>query len=576
MAVKSPSQIFNQRTAVLTVFFLLIFSAVFARLFFLQIVKGSNLRKEAEDQHVVYKKLLPARGEILLKDPTTLETSAVATNIKKPLVYASPNNIENFEATAKTLSTVLDMPEKDILDKIDQKDKKYIPIKKQLSDDEEQKIKDLKLAGIYLDYETTRVYPEKNLLSQTLGFVGYKNDDKVGLYGLERYFEKDLAGVEGRLVQEKDTNGTWIFGTKQDNTPPVDGDNLVLTVDKTIQFKAESVIKNAVEKNSADAGSVIIANPKTGAIIAIANYPDFNPNEYNKVTDNKDFLSMAVTGSYEPGSIFKPLTMAAAVNEGKVGPDTTYEDSGSVVINKYTIKNSDGKAHGLQTMTQVLEESLNTGAIYAKDQIGNPVFFKYLKNFGFGELTGVELPESKGNLDNLKANIVVNYATASFGQGISVTPMQMIQAYTALANGGKMMKPYIVQSKILPSGEDVDTKPEVVSQVVSANTANTISAMLVNVVENGHGTKAAVPGYFIATKNGTAQVSRKDGKLGYEENTNVGSFIGYGPVEDPQFVMLVRIDHPRDVTFAEVTAAPAWGELAQFILNYYHIPPTRK
>jgi cell division protein FtsI/penicillin-binding protein 2 len=227
-----------------------------------------------------------------------------------------------------------------------------------------------------------------------------------------------------------------------------------------------------------------------------------------------------------------------------------------------------------QNSDLALEQSLNTGVIFAKEQIGNAKFYEYLKKFGFGQPTGIQLPELKGNLDNLKANIAVNYHTATFGQGISVTPLQIVEAFTALANGGKMMQPYIVQSKIYPDGRTENIEPKVVSEVITPKTAGMVAAMMVNVVENGHGKKAAVPGFYIAGKTGTAQVPKKNGR-GYEENNNIGSFIGFGPVEDPKFLMLVRVNHPRDVKFAEVTAAPAWGELAQFILNYFHVPPTR-
>jgi cell division protein FtsI (penicillin-binding protein 3)/stage V sporulation protein D (sporulation-specific penicillin-binding protein) len=268
--------------------------------------------------------------------------------------------------------------------------------------------------------------------------------------------------------------------------------------------------------------------------------------------------------------------MAAAIDQGKVTADTTYLDSGEVVeADGHKIKNSDGKAHGIQTMTQVLQESLNTGAVFAKEQIGDSDFTQYVKTFGFGEKTGIEMAETRGNLDNLKTNIKVNYDTASFGQGISVTPIQLVQAFTAVANQGKMMKPFIVESKIYPDGRVETTAPKVVRQVISPNAANIVGAMMVNVVENGHGKRAAAPGYYIAGKTGTAQVPKENGK-GYEENNNIGSFIGFGPVEDPQFLMLVRIDHPRTVSFAESTAAPAFGELAKFILDYYHIVPTRK
>lgn len=576
MARTSDKEIFYKRTAVLTVFLLLGLGVILGRLYMLQIAWGAQARQQAEAQHSVYQKLFASRGEIALVDKLNLQTLPVAANIKQYLVYAVPADILTPKLTSETLATALSLPALDILNKISGPDsRKYVPLKKQLSEPEQKKIKDLSLPGIYLDSEDTRYYPENNLLSQVLGFVGYNKDSqRAGLYGLEKYFQKDLAGADGQLFEEKDTGGAWIFGSKREETSAVDGVNLVLTVDKTIQFQSESVLKDAVTKHGADSGSIIVLNPKTGAVLAMANFPDYDLNNYGKVTDPKVFNNQAVIGNFEPGSTFKAITMAAALEEGKVTPDATYEDKGVFEVGTYKIYNSDHKAHGIQTMLEVLDESLNTGAIYVKEQIGNETFNKYLKKFGFGQPTGIELPETRGNLDNLKGNIAVNFATASFGQGISATPIQMIRAYTAMANGGKMMKPYIVQSKIYPDGTSVNTKTES-TQVISAKTANTISAMLVDVVENGHGKKAGVPGYYIAGKTGTAQVPRKDGKPGYEEDNNIGSFIGYGPVEDPQFVMLVRIDHPRDVSFAESTAAPAWGQMAQFILNYMHIAPTR-
>lgn len=556
-------------SAVFFIFFLLILG----RLFVLQVLKTKIYKAQAEAQHSLYRKLLPVRGEIKIFDPVAKESLALATNISKPLVYAVPQEINNPSLAAQSLASVLGLEASELLVKITNQEKKYVILKKQLTADQQDLIRKLKLPGIYFDSEQTRYYPEKNLLSQVLGFVGYKTDYKEGLYGLEKYFEKELAGKTGELRQEKDVSGAWIFGSEREYRPAEDGVNLILTFDKSIQFKAQEVIKNSVTKHGADSGSVVVVNPKTGAVLAMANYPDFDLNEFNKVEEPKVFLNEAVWGSYEPGSVFKPLTMAAAINEGRVGPETTYTDTGVIEIDGYKIKNSDGKAHGIRNMIQVLEESLNTGSIFAKEQIGNEVFLKYLKVFGFGQATGIELPEVKGNLENLKANIKVNFHTASFGQGISVTPIQLIKAFMAIANGGKIMQPHVVQTKIFSDGKTEEFKPQVVIEAISEKTANQVSAMLVNVVENGHGKRAGVPGYAIAGKTGTAQVARKDGKPGYEENNNIGSFIGFGPVENPKFLMLVRINHPRDVDFAESTAAPAFGELAQFILNYYHVAP---
>lgn len=570
----SKKDTFHNRAALLTVVLLLGFLVIAGKLFKLQIVEGAQSRQLAQDQHSIFRRLVAARGDIKITDKFSSEAYPVATNIKHFLVYAVPGQVKNIELTATSLGTVLTLDPAEIKQKMSDQERKYVPLKKNLTEQEQEKIRELKLPGIYFDSEDVRFYPENNLLSHVLGFVGYKQDTKEGLYGLERFYEKDLAGVTGYSHEERDTAGAWIFGGKRDISPAEDGSNLLLTIDKSIQFKAETVLKHTVETHGADSGSVIVVNPKTGAVLAMAGFPDFNPNEYGKVTDPNTFLNEATTGNYEPGSIFKAITMAAAVNEGKVKPETTYIDEGSIEIDGYTIKNSDGKAHGQQTMLQVLDESLNTGVIFAKEQIGNNSFYQYVRKFGFGEKTGIELPEGKGNLDNLKANIKVNFHTATFGQGISVTPIQMIQAFTVFANNGVMMKPFLVQSKISSSGKIEHIKPEEKGRIISEKSADTISGMLVDVVENGHGKKAGVPGYYIAGKTGTAQVPKKDGR-GYEEDNNIGSFIGYGPVEDPQFVMIVRINHPRDVSFAEVTAAPAFGEIAKFILNYYNIAPTR-
>ncbi len=563
-----------ERSSLLAAFFVLGFLAIIARLSFLQIVNGKENRETAESQRSMVLRLLPSRGQISIVDRSTEQLLPVATNIQKPLVYTVPGEIQNPVLTAAGLSEVLGLPSEDILPKLVSKEKKYVVLKKQLTEEEQQKVRDLHLTGIYFDNEGARYYPQGQLLSHVLGFVGYKGDVKQGVYGLENFEEKALAGKEGIIRQEGDISGVWIFGGKRQSEPVQDGDSLILTIDKNIQYKAEEVLKNAVEAHGANGGSVIVVDPKTGKVLAMASYPTFDPNQFNKVTDPAAFNNEAVTGVYEPGSIFKPLTMSAALNEGKVKADTTFVDEGQVKIDDKVIKNSDPKPRGVQTMTQVLEQSLNTGVIFAKDQIGDETFLRYVKDFGFGEKTGIELPEKKGSLDNLKLKIKVNYATASFGQGISVTPIQMIQAFTAIANSGKMLRPYIIASRINQNGNRQDTKVNEIKQIISSQTANTVTAMMVNVVENGHGKKAAVPGYYIAGKTGTAQVAKKNG-MGYEENANIGSFIGFGPVENPKFLMLVRIDEPKSVKFAESTAAPAFGEIAKFILNYYQIAPTR-
>ncbi len=573
----SLEKVFRKRMVLMTVLLFLSFAAIVARLAHLQLARGNEFKVQADSQRTSVRTIEPARGEIQIADKFSGQPYTVATSIEKPLVYAIPGSMTDREGAAKALAPILGLTEQEILDKTSDNNKKYVPLKRQLTDEDKKKIEDLHLAGIAFDTETIRFYPESAFLSQLLGFVGYKGDSgttKTGLYGIEQAFNNYLTGSAGSVAQEGSASGAWIFGAKRDKVAAKNGDTILLTIDKTIQFKAEKVLKEAVEHNQADSGSVIIMDPKTGAIQAMATYPTFDPNEYAKVDDPSIYNNQATLGAYEPGSIFKPITLAAAIDQGKISPDTTYTDTGSVTLGTYTIENSDHKAHGLQTMSQALQESLNTGMIFAKNQIGNKTFKEYIERFGFGKKTEIEVAEAKGDLENLNGNIDVNYATASFGQGISVTPLQMIQAYGALANGGKMMRPFVVQSRISTGGKVEETQPKEVGNPISVKTASTVAAMMVNVVELGHGKRAQVPGYYVAGKTGTAQVPRKDGK-GYEENNNIGSFAGFAPVEDPRFVMIVRINHPRTVSFAESTAAPAFGTLAQFLLQYYNVAPTR-
>ena len=268
--------------------------------------------------------------------------------------------------------------------------------------------------------------------------------------------------------------------------------------------------------------------------------------------------------------------MAMGLDTGKITPQTTYIDTGKVRIASYTIQNSDGKANGKQAMTDVLDKSLNTGVIFIERKVGLDNFRKYVKDFGFGMLTGIELDtETTGNISALNTKNEIYFATSSFGQGITVTPLQMVLAYAAIANGGRMMQPYIVHKILKPDGNVIETKSKEIRRVISEHSAAILSGMLVSVVREGHGKRAGVKGYYVAGKTGTAQVPRKDGK-GYEKNTSIGSFAGFAPVDNPRFAMLVKIDHPRDVEWAESSAAPLFGDLAQFLLSYYEVPPDEK
>lgn len=576
-------QSLNQDTKVnsydLRIFLLLLTITAFIlliglRLFNLQILSNAYYKNIAANQHGGSSTIEAKRGDIYLTSAINGSTLLVATNVTKNTVYAVPKEIEDKKTTANKLATLLEMPAGDILPKISGNGSFSI-IKKQVEDPVAATIKKSKIKGVYLEPGDVRFYPENDLASQVIGFLGYKADKRVGQYGVEGEYEKELAGNNGLLDSDLDAAGRLIATASRSFMPARDGDNIFLTVDPAIQFKAQQVLADSVQKHTADGGSVVVINPKTGAVLAMASFPTFDLNNYGKV-ENPAVYSNKAFADYEPGSIFKAITMAAALNEGKLTPQTTYDNTGSVQVDDKVIKNSDPNEFlGTQNMIQVLNQSLNTGAVFAQQQIGNQKFRDYVRKFGFGSLVDINLPgQVIGNLDNLNKKGNVFFATASFGQGITVTPIQMIQAYSILANGGKTAIPYIVDKIERQDGKEDRPRPASGAQAIEPKTASALSGMLVDVVENGHGKRAAVKGYFIAGKTGTAQVAYKD-RAGYDPNQNIGSFIGFGPVDNPEFLMLVRIDNPRDVKFAESTAAPAFGEIAQFILNYLQIAPSR-
>lgn len=438
----------------------------------------------------------------------------------------------------------------------------------------------LEIEGLSYTWETFRYYPDKDTMSS---LVGFSNMENVGNYGLEGFFNNELSGEDGFLLGDKGSyQGRKIIIDKKEYKAPVNGNNLVLTIDYGVQMSVCQKLKEAQGKHQFTSGSIIIMEPKTGKIIAMCSWPGYDPNDYQAVNDSSVFDDPNISHQYEPGSVFKTITMAAAIDQGKISPDTFYNDLGQLNIKGWSkpIRNSDFSTHGGHgwvNMNYVLENSLNTGAIFAASQIGPQVFADYLKKFGFNDKTGIELSgEISGNFRNLLSDKVkeIDFATASFGQGIAVTPLQMISAYSAIANKGVLMKPYIVE-EILDENNQVikKTEPQIVRRVISEQTAETVSAMLVNVVEKGHAKKSKVEGYYIGGKTGTAQIPSSRG--GYLEGQYVHNFLGYGPIEDPRFVMLVKFDSPKTSVYAEGTVVPVFGEIIDFLLKYYQIPKSR-
>lgn len=563
------------RIYVLAFFVLALAGIIAVRLYFLQVISYVAYKALANDQHSIFQKLIPKRGEIFLTGKDGLYP--VAVNKETKMAYAVPKEMENADEGARKIAEILGLDAEELKNKLGRPEDMYEVLKHRLSDEEISRIKELNLKGVHLADEDFRYYPAGELASNVLGFVGWKGQNLGGRYGTEAYFDSELKGREGNLFQNRDTAGRWISTGNKEINYSQDGDDLVLTLDHVVQYEAEKILKSAIEKYEADRGTVIVMEVSAGKILAMASYPNFDPNNYQDVSDLEAFQNLAVSGVYEPGSVFKTMTLAAAIDSGRISPDTTYVDSGVVKEAGYEIRNSDLKAYGKQTMTQVLEKSLNTGAIFAEKLLGNNNFSDYVKRFGFGEVTNIDLPGegvgSISNLKNLKSDI--QFFTASFGQGISVTPIQLVSAYNVIANGGILVKPQIVEEIIKKDGEIQKNSPQEIRRVISTNAAFETAQILRSVVVEGHGKRADVPGYSVVGKTGTAQVPKVDAR-GYEEGKTIGTFCGFAPMENPRFTLLVRMDNPKSVQWAESSAAPTFGEMMKFLLDYYNVEPTEK
>jgi cell division protein FtsI/penicillin-binding protein 2 len=349
------------------------------------------------------------------------------------------------------------------------------------------------------------------------------------------------------------------------------GADVILTLNYNIQFMAEKLLKEAKENLDFESGQIIVGDPYTGKIIAMAEFPNFNPNEYTKEINNIEiFQNSCIQKLFEPGSVFKPITMAAGLDTQTITPQTKYYDDGFLKIGGYTIRNFGQRAWGERTMNEVLEKSINTGAVFVERQIGPQTFLKYIENFDFFEPTGIDLQgEVSSNNSNLKEGYEVNFATASFGQGIEITPIQLFKGISVIANGGKLIKPYVVE-KIIKDGKEIKTLPSISNEsVISPQTANQLTAMMVNVVEHGYGKEGRIPGYYIAGKTGTAEVPEGGD---YSLNRTIQTFVAFAPAFNPKFLILVKLDNPKAST-AEYSAAPIFKEMAKYIIDLWQIPP---
>ena len=556
----------------IVLFLVIIFGAtIIGRLVYIQILKHNFYQALAKGQHKLLRSVEPDRGEIFAQDKDG-NFYILATNKETKFVFVIPDKIKDKEKTVTDLSNILDLEKDEVMKKIEKTDEPFVVIKKELNDQEIEKIKKLNQKGVYLETEIHRYYPHEELASYVLGFVG---GEGVGQYGLEGFWEDQLRGEEGVISGEKSARGKIIFFDPKESLLPEEGSSLVLTIDSNIQFQAQDLLKKAREKLEFENGQIIVYNPQNGEILAAASVPGFNPNRYSDY-ELSVFVNPFSQKFFEPGSVFKPITLASAMEEGKITPQTTYVDEGFVKVGGIRVYNYNKRSYGECTMTEVLEKSINTGAVFAQQQISHQTFLNYIKKFGIFDKTGVDLQgEVASQNEELKKGYEINFVTASFGQGVEMTPIQLVRAFGVFATGGKLLKPHFVKKVINSNGTETEIKPEIQNpHVISQKTASQITAMLVSVVENGFGKRARVPGYYVAGKTGTAQVpwsSLGINKSGYSDKT-IQTFIGFAPAFDPKFLILVKLDNPKTRT-AEYSAAPLFKEMAEYIIDYYQIPP---
>lgn len=560
----------NWRVNIILVLIVLFGAAIISRLFFLQIIERKLYKAQAFGQQVNFNNVTGPRGQIFCEDSqdtkgikSSGDAKSLAINKNSWVVTANPGEIADKNAFAETLSKNISQTKDQIFTQLSAAGT-YVIIAKDLSSDQSNKIKALKLKGLSMQNIPERYYPQGTLAAQVLGFLGGEGN---GQYGLEGYYDGILTGKQG--VQEQKSGLDSILSGGQQVS--FDGADIYSTIDYNIQFQAEAFLAQEQKKDDIESGQIIVMRPDTGKILALANFPSFDPNQYGKEKDLEVFQNSAVQKLFEPGSIMKPFTMAAALNEGKITPNTTYVDTGVDYFGSKQIHNFENEVWGKQTMTQVLESSINTGAVFAEEQIPHDVFLNYINKFGFNEKTGVDL---QGEVYSKNSQLInapdMNYATASFGQGIELTPMQIARGFCAIANGGKLVKPYIVD-KIVNGDTQTYTQPEMSDPIVSQQTISQLNTMLVNVVDKGFNGVAKIPGYYLAGKTGTAQVPLLNGK-GYDQGKTIQSFVGYGPAFNPQFLILVKLDNPK-VPKSALSAVPVFKQLANYIINYWKIPP---
>jgi cell division protein FtsI (penicillin-binding protein 3) len=564
--MRRPVRRDQRRVIVAKLLFLVLFLVAGGRAMQLQIMQGDKLMRLGQRQHLKEWIVLPKRGALFDRTGEPL-----ALSMESQSVYARPHRIQDAKKLSRSLAQILKLGPADVKEKIIAK-KPFVWIKRQISSAEAEKIQALNADGIGMFYEPNRHYPQGQLAGQLIGFVGR---DSEGLEGLELKYNDSIRGETGSSVIERDALGRRVLvqGVEGLHIPP--GNDIHLTIDTSIQHMAEKELETAIVKYRAKAGVAIVVEPFTGEVLAMANYPSFDPNNYSKESAEQR-RNRAVTDSFEPGSTFKTITAAAALEEGVVGKDDLFYCE----MGKYSYAGKiihDTHSHGWLSFAKILQVSSNIGFTKVAEKLKKERLFKYIEKFGFGEPTGIDVPgEVSGLLRRPDRWAGIDLATHAFGQGLSTTPLQMVMAYATIANGGFLMRPFVMRRSVGPKGELLlENHPRVVRRVISERTAALLASMLQDVTnEGGTGVMANLDGFDVAGKTGTAQKADPV-HGGYAAKKRVASFVGFVPANNPRLVALVLIDEPEANVYGGVVAAPVFRNIAQGALRHLAVAPRK-
>lgn len=553
----------------------LVAAVILGRAFYVQVVKHGYYDDLATKQYISNTPASFDRGLIYFshRNKEPVPVAQLKTTYR---IAIDPSVIDDSEALYSKLSQHVPLDKDAFLARAAKKEDPYEEIAKDVSEEAVGKLRLLKLKGVSFVKDNKRSYPEGEIGAKILGFVGNNGSEVKGQYGIERYYNDVLSRTDsGQSVNFFAELFADIEKISVSNAPRDQGD-IVLTVDDEVQRALHKVLIETKSQWNSDTIGGIVMDPQTGAIIAMDALPSFDPNTFADVKDASQFLNQDVSGVYEMGSILKPITMAAALDSGVATEYTTYNDTGFRDLDGYKVRNFDGKARGPNTsMQRILDESLNVGIVFLVEKLGISLFQDYFKKFGLGEETGIDLPaEASGLTRNLDSRVFVDNATAGFGQGIAITPVQTIRALAALGNGGKLVNPHIVDSIIFEDGTVKKIIPDPAEQVIQASTSEAVSRMLVHVVDTALAKGARkMDRYSIAAKTGTAQEARPGG--GYYDDRYLHSFFGYFPAYDPKYIVFLYHTNPKGAEYASATLTDPFFKLVKFLISYYEVPPDR-